>query len=159
MRKMLMKLRKDQKGQGMVEYGIIIALVALVAIVAMQALGTNITARFQEAANTIGGAADGGVLAALNIGLCPGATTTPITVPVVAPVVAGTVLTVQVGTAAAVVVTAGGTFDLPITTVPGNVVLTYNLGPNLATVTQTVNLTTNDVTAPVLTCPAATPSP
>ncbi len=105
---------------------------------------------------TIGGAADGGVIAPLNIGLCPGATTTPITIPVVAPVVAGTTLTLQVGTGTPVVVTPGSIFNLPLTSVPGTVILTYNLGPNLATVTQTVNLTTNDAIAPVVTCPAAT---
>lgn len=57
MKKMLMKLRKDEKGQGMVEYGIIIALVAIVAIAAMTTLGTSITQRFTDAAASLDGTA------------------------------------------------------------------------------------------------------
>lgn len=56
-----MKLRKDEKGQGMVEYGIIIALVAIVAIAAMTTLGQSLTTRFTDVAGSIAGLpGDGG---------------------------------------------------------------------------------------------------
>lgn len=38
---------KNEAGQGMVEYGLIIALVAVVVIVAVKALGTNANAAFE----------------------------------------------------------------------------------------------------------------
>jgi pilus assembly protein Flp/PilA len=37
---------RNQKGQGMVEYGLILALVAVVVIGALTLMGTNITAKF-----------------------------------------------------------------------------------------------------------------
>jgi pilus assembly protein Flp/PilA len=43
-----MKMFRDQSGQGMVEYGLIIALVAIVVIVAITALGGEIAAVFNE---------------------------------------------------------------------------------------------------------------
>ncbi len=46
----------DENGQGMVEYGLILALVAVAAIVALQALGPKISALFNEAADNLGGA-------------------------------------------------------------------------------------------------------
>ena len=39
---------KNEAGQGMVEYGLIIALVAVVVIVAVKALGTNTNAAFEK---------------------------------------------------------------------------------------------------------------
>jgi len=39
---------KNEAGQGMVEYGLIIALVAVVVIVAVKALGTNTSAAFNK---------------------------------------------------------------------------------------------------------------
>ena len=39
---MLLKWFKDEEGQGMVEYGLIIALIAIVVIVALVALGPKI---------------------------------------------------------------------------------------------------------------------
>ncbi len=39
------KLHTDQRGQGMAEYGLIIALVAVAAIVAFNLLGTRISAK------------------------------------------------------------------------------------------------------------------
>lgn len=47
-------LREDE-GQGMVEYGLIIALIALAVIVAMKALGGKTSALFEK----IGGVLDG----------------------------------------------------------------------------------------------------
>ena len=44
---------KDESGQGMVEYGLIIALIAIVVITALTALGPKISGIFQEAANKL----------------------------------------------------------------------------------------------------------
>ena len=41
-------LLKDESGQGMVEYGLILALVAVVVIVALTFLGDQIKAIFQD---------------------------------------------------------------------------------------------------------------
>ncbi len=38
----MMRLVKDESGQGMAEYGLILALVAVVVIVALTLLGTNL---------------------------------------------------------------------------------------------------------------------
>ena len=45
---MLMKWFKDEEGQGMVEYGLIIALIAIVVIVALVALGPKIREIFDK---------------------------------------------------------------------------------------------------------------
>ena len=39
---------KNEAGQGMVEYGLIIALIAVVVIVAVKTLGTNTNAAFEK---------------------------------------------------------------------------------------------------------------
>jgi len=41
-------LMKGERGQGMAEYGLIIALVAIVVIVALTTLGTKLKAKFDE---------------------------------------------------------------------------------------------------------------
>lgn len=46
---MLRKWFNDEEGQGMVEYGLIIALIAIVVIVALVALGPKIRDIFQAA--------------------------------------------------------------------------------------------------------------
>ncbi len=48
MLKSLRKIAKDQRGQAMIEYALILALVAVVVIVAVTALGGKITAVFQS---------------------------------------------------------------------------------------------------------------
>ncbi|MFN8671524.1 MAG: Flp family type IVb pilin [Candidatus Sericytochromatia bacterium] len=53
--KLLRKLLKDEKGQGMVEYGIILALIAVVVIGAVQTLGKNTNDTFTHANQTIEG--------------------------------------------------------------------------------------------------------
>ncbi len=45
---MLMNWFKDEEGQGMVEYGLIIALIAIVVIVALVALGPKIREIFDK---------------------------------------------------------------------------------------------------------------
>lgn len=49
------RLWAEETGQGMVEYGLILALVAVVVIVALTAIGTNIGEKFQEIADKLGG--------------------------------------------------------------------------------------------------------
>ena len=39
---------REEEGQGLVEYGLIIALIAVVCIAALTALGTNIVAKFGQ---------------------------------------------------------------------------------------------------------------
>lgn len=48
---MLRTLMNDENGQGMAEYGLILALIAVVAIIAITALGGNIRDKFQEVAD------------------------------------------------------------------------------------------------------------
>ena len=50
---------KSEKGQGMVEYGLIIALVAIVVIAAIVLLGGNLTGIFNKTANALSGAVSG----------------------------------------------------------------------------------------------------
>lgn len=44
---------KDECGQGMVEYGLIIALIAVVVLVALTTLGDKVKGIFNKAASTI----------------------------------------------------------------------------------------------------------
>lgn len=48
MKKMFKRLFKEDKGQAMTEYGLIIALIAIVVIVAVAAIGTNLNEVFEE---------------------------------------------------------------------------------------------------------------
>ena len=57
---MLRKWFKDEEGQGMVEYGLIIGLIAVVVIVALVALGPKIRDMFNEVNEEIDAAAAGG---------------------------------------------------------------------------------------------------
>lgn len=45
---MLKRLWKDEEGQGMVEYGLIIALVAIVAIVGLKLVGGSVDGIFTD---------------------------------------------------------------------------------------------------------------
>jgi len=49
----LRDLVKDEKGQGMVEYGLIIALVAVVVIAALTLMGGNLKGLLNSAAGTV----------------------------------------------------------------------------------------------------------
>ena len=59
MQKFLKKVRKfltgKEEGASLAEYGLLVALIAVVCIVAVTALGTNVAAKIQAAANAIGG--------------------------------------------------------------------------------------------------------
>ncbi|MEA4986884.1 Flp family type IVb pilin [Anaerovorax sp. IOR16] len=46
MKKILNWLKNEESGQGMVEYGLIIALVAIIAVVTLSPLGTKVAAVF-----------------------------------------------------------------------------------------------------------------
>ncbi len=56
---MLMNWLKDEEGQGMVEYGLIIGLIAVVVIGALALLGPKIKEKFDEINNAIDGAQAG----------------------------------------------------------------------------------------------------
>ncbi len=47
-------LEKSEKGQDLAEYALLIGLIALVVLAAVTLLGTNITAVFQNIANSVG---------------------------------------------------------------------------------------------------------
>lgn len=47
------KIHQDQQGQGMAEYGLIIALVAVLAIAGFQLLGRNVGSKVEQVGNTI----------------------------------------------------------------------------------------------------------
>lgn len=48
MKKLVLDLLKDEDGQGMVEYGIIIALISVVAIVAIKSIGGKTKTTFES---------------------------------------------------------------------------------------------------------------
>lgn len=50
---MLMNWLRDEEGQAMVEYGLIIALIAIVVIAALAIVGEKIRDLFKDAADTI----------------------------------------------------------------------------------------------------------
>ena len=51
---------KDESGQGMVEYGLIIALIAIAVIAALTALGPKISSIFNTAGSKLDAATGGG---------------------------------------------------------------------------------------------------
>ena len=55
MKAKLMGLFKDEAGQGMVEYGLIIALVAVVVIAALTAMNGGLTGIFNKITTALGG--------------------------------------------------------------------------------------------------------
>lgn len=54
MMNLMMRLWKDEEGQGMVEYGLIIVFIALVVIVGLTATGNSLQNLFNNIAETIG---------------------------------------------------------------------------------------------------------
>ncbi|MCQ2406198.1 MAG: Flp family type IVb pilin [Oscillospiraceae bacterium] len=51
---MLKKFLADENGQGMVEYGLILALVAVVVIAALTAIGGNLKGKMEEIGTKLG---------------------------------------------------------------------------------------------------------
>ncbi|MCF0112277.1 MAG: Flp family type IVb pilin [Erysipelotrichaceae bacterium] len=51
---MLKKFYNDECGQGMVEYGLLVALISVAAIAVIKLLGPKITATFQTAVDAMG---------------------------------------------------------------------------------------------------------
>ncbi|RKF19329.1 Flp family type IVb pilin [Altericroceibacterium spongiae] len=45
------KLRRDETGATAIEYGLIAALIAVAAVTAMSTIGTNVSTKFQKAAD------------------------------------------------------------------------------------------------------------
>ncbi|SHE88052.1 Flp family type IVb pilin [Desulforamulus putei] len=56
MKEVIMNLLKDENGQGMAEYGLILALIAVVVIGTLQLLGTNLNTKFTQVKDAVGGA-------------------------------------------------------------------------------------------------------
>lgn len=54
MKKLLWALLNDEEGQGMVEYGIIVALIAVVVIGAVKVLGEKTSDTFTNVSNEVG---------------------------------------------------------------------------------------------------------
>lgn len=55
MKTKIMRLLKDEEGQGMVEYGLIIGLVSIVAILALTTMGPQISALFNRVTTALTG--------------------------------------------------------------------------------------------------------
>ena len=53
MKKLFSWLKNEESGQGMVEYGLILALIAVVVIIALQTLGTATKDKLDEVGNAI----------------------------------------------------------------------------------------------------------
>ena len=48
MKKLFRKLQKDESGQGMAEYGLILALVSVVVLIALTTMGQRILTKFND---------------------------------------------------------------------------------------------------------------
>lgn len=55
MKKLMNWLKNEESGQGMVEYGLILALIAVVVIVALQFIGTQVNETFENVGETLNG--------------------------------------------------------------------------------------------------------
>lgn len=47
------KIERLESGQGMIEYGLLVALISIVAIAVVTAIGTGLTGNFQSVANAL----------------------------------------------------------------------------------------------------------
>ena len=56
MKQLMNWLKNEESGQGMVEYGLILALVAIVVIVVLTAIGGNLKSLFTKTSDTLGSA-------------------------------------------------------------------------------------------------------
>ena len=53
MKDLMLNLLRDEEGQGMVEYGIILGLIAIVCITAMKGLGGKVSTTFSDISTNI----------------------------------------------------------------------------------------------------------
>ena len=60
MKKMLNWFISEESGQGMVEYGLIIALIAIVVIAALTAVGNGVNNKFTDISTKLGATTTGG---------------------------------------------------------------------------------------------------
>lgn len=60
MKNLIFGLFRDEKGDGLIEYGIIAVLIAIVVIGAVKTLGTNTETTFDSNISTSGGSISGG---------------------------------------------------------------------------------------------------
>jgi pilus assembly protein Flp/PilA len=58
MKELLMRLWREESGQGMAEYGLILALVAIAVIAVLSGIGDNLTKIFGKVKDTLGTAAE-----------------------------------------------------------------------------------------------------
>lgn len=55
MKRLFMRFVRDENGQSLVEYGLILALVVIAAIVIMRSLGEEVRGTFSDVVNTLSG--------------------------------------------------------------------------------------------------------
>jgi pilus assembly protein Flp/PilA len=55
MRKLINRLRRDDEGAALVEYGMLVGLIAVICVVAVTALGTEISTAFSKIAKGLSG--------------------------------------------------------------------------------------------------------
>lgn len=55
MKRLFMRFVRDENGQSLVEYGLILALVVIAAIVIMRSLGDEVRGTFTDVVNTLSG--------------------------------------------------------------------------------------------------------
>lgn len=55
MKRLFMRFIRDENGQSLVEYGLILALVVIAAIIVMRSLGEEVRGTFTDVVNTLSG--------------------------------------------------------------------------------------------------------
>lgn len=51
--RLIKQVHRSENGQGMIEYGLLVALISIVAIGVVTAIGTGLTSNFQSVANAL----------------------------------------------------------------------------------------------------------
>jgi len=55
MRKLINRLRRDDEGAALVEYGMLVGLIAVICVVAVTTLGTEVSTAFSKIASSLAG--------------------------------------------------------------------------------------------------------